>query len=158
MSNATANGGLIKLIVKSITFILLIPITFFLLLAHLTIGTVIYLWLVLRFLIVYTFSVIKSAYLNKDVSNAYLSLIESLVYNYLRLYRYIIRIPLAVWKTPENIKFEIESILSREKKLLEKNLWLNVLILFLIICSLVLWIFGIYDKVFSLFNSNNPFK
>src|SRR5258705_12868395 len=123
MSNIAANESTIKVIVKSITFVLLIPITFVLLVLHATLGTIIYLWLVLRFLIVYTFSVIKSAYLNKDVSNAYLSLIESLVYNYLRLYRHISRIPLAVWRTPENIRFEIGSILSREKTLLLKNLW-----------------------------------
>ena len=158
MNKTPSHESIIRIIVKSITFIFLIPITFLLLLLHATIGTVIYLWLVLRFLIVYTFSVIKSAYLNKDVSNEYLSLIESLIYNYLRLYRYIFRIPLAVWRTPENIKFEIETILSREKTLLMKNLWLNVLILFLIIASLTMWIFGFYDKIFSLFHSNDPFR
>ena len=158
MNNSATSDGAIKIIVRSITFIVLIPITFILLLVHASLGTVIYLWLVLRFIIVYTFSVVKSAYLNKDISNEYLSLIESLVYNYLRLYVHIIRIPLAVWRTPENIRFEIDTILSREKELLMKNLWLNVLVLFLIISSLVLWTFGLYDKFFSIFYPNDPFR
>jgi len=151
MNNLSNNEGAIRVIVKSVTFVLLIPITLILLLLHATVGTIIYLWLVIRFIIVYTFSVIKSAYLNKDISNEYLALIESLIHNYLRLYRYIIRIPLAVWRPAQNIRFEIETILSREKKLLTENLFLNVLILFLIIASLVLWVFGLFDKFFSLF-------
>ena len=151
MDEVVKNGNIIRLIVKSVTFILLIPITFLLLLLHFTLGTIIYFWLVLRFLIVYTFAVIKSAYLNKDVSNEYLSLIESLVYNYLRLYRYIARIPLAVWRAPENIRFEIESILSREIELLKANMALNIIIIFSITTSLVFWVFGLFGKLFSLF-------
>ncbi len=151
MEDIAKPESIIKKIVKSITFLLLIPITLFILLIHLTFGTIIYLWLVIRFLIVYTFSVIKSAYLNKDVSNDYLLLIESLIHNYLNLYRHIIRIPLAVWRNPENIRFEIESILSREKELMSKNIFLNLTILFLIILSLIFWILGVIGKIISFF-------
>jgi hypothetical protein len=150
MDVPVSNASVIKIIVKTITFILLLPITLIILLLHATLGSIIYMWLVFRFLIVYTFSVIRSAYLKRDVSNSYLVLIESLIYNYLRLYLHIARIPLAVWKSPENLKFEIEAILTREKMLLNDKLWLNVLILFLIILSLVFWFFGIFDLAYDL--------
>jgi hypothetical protein len=152
MSNYYSGETIIKATVKSITFILLLPVTLILLILHFTFGTIIYLWLVLRFIIVYTFSIIRSAYLNKDVSNEYLILIETLIKNYLSLYKNIIRIPLAVWKTPGNIKFEIENILTREKELFFQNLWLNVLILFFITFSLIMWFFGISSKIWEFLN------
>lgn len=149
--------SIIKKVVRAITTALLIPVTFILLVLYFFLGTIIYLWLVVRFIIVYAFAVIKSAYLNKDVSNDYLNLIESLLLNYAKMYYHICRIPFAVWKDPVQIKFEIETILSRERTLLSKNLLLNIIIIFSITLSLV-WSFGLLGFVKKIFGNKSAYE